>query len=257
MAGGGSGALRFRAMMMKAASPLMVKPRARPMRFATQARMLTAWRRTVAEFLQTGCPFFAGLGGGVDLGRRLGVWGLQRALRHPCGAPSPQPPPPDHEGRGRISFLPHVSQPLLNPPPRKARESAGEGIRTAVWWRSSRLPPSRPAWPRPRRRPRGLGRRRCRSRNRCRPARGVGSPTTRATCSMRSATTSGCSTKLVSGSITPATMTWSSSSGRSFRQRYSWAWRGLANGSTQPPTFAWLIAGRISGRATSQSCGPS
>src|SRR5512135_1590622 len=55
-AGGGSGAFRFRAMMMKAASPLMVKPRARPIRFATQARMLTAWRRTIAELLQTDGP---------------------------------------------------------------------------------------------------------------------------------------------------------------------------------------------------------
>ena len=132
MAGGGSGALRFRAMMMKAASPLMVKPRARPMRFATQARMPTAWRRTVAEFLQTGCPFFAGLGGGVDLGRRPGVWGLQRALRHPCGAPSPQPPPtPSTRGGGEFSFLPHVSQPLPNPPPRKARRARERGSEEA------------------------------------------------------------------------------------------------------------------------------
>ena len=30
------------------------------------------------------------------------------------------------------------------------------------------------------------------------------------------------------------------------RQRYSCAWRGLAKGSTKPPTLAWRIAGRMS-----------
>ena len=84
----------------------------------------------------------------------------------------------------------------------------------------------------------------------------LGSPTARATSSMRSATTSGCSTKFVSGSTTPATITWPSSSGRSFRQRYSCAWRGLANGSTKPPTFVWRIAGRTPAEPRRSRGGP-
>ena len=37
---------------------------------------------------------------------------------------------------------------------------------------------------------------------------------------------------------TPATRTWSSASGMLLEERYSCAWRGLAKGSTKPPTLA-------------------
>src|SRR5262245_2771489 len=85
----------------------------------------------------------------------------------------------------------------------------------------------------------------------------AGSPTTSATRSRRSATTCGCSTKLVRLSITPATRSWSSRSGYFLKQRNSWAWRGLANGSTKLPTLARCSAGRISSSGTSLSCGDS
>ena len=63
------------------------------------------------------------------------------------------------------------------------------------------------AWPTPRPRRPAPTRPRCRSRNRCRRARASDRRPRRATRSSRSATTSGCSTKLVSLSITPATRT--------------------------------------------------
>ena len=89
MAGGGSGAFRFRAMMMKAASPLMVKPRARPIRFATQARMLTAWRRSIAELLQ---------GGLVTAWGWAAKW-TARGGRQPSGGTPPNPLP---QGEGEV-----------------------------------------------------------------------------------------------------------------------------------------------------------
>ena len=72
-----------------------------------------------------------------------------------------------------------------------------------------------------------------------------GSPTAAATRSRRSATTSGCSTKLVSVSITPATITGRRRGGSLPSTLNSWAWRALANGSTKPPTLAWRITGQI------------
>ena len=74
---------------------------------------------------------------------------------------------------------------------------------------------------------------------------------------MRSVMVFGCSMKLVTESMTPATMTWLGSSGKSFSTAYSCAWRGLASGSMKPPTSSLRRIGMIPCNSTSQSCGPS
>ena len=79
---------------------------------------------------------------------------------------------------------------------------------------------------------------RCRSRNRCRRCTRSGSPTAAAMRSIRSATTSGCSTKFVSVSITPAMRADRRRAEPPSAGRYSCAWRGLAKGRTNAPTFA-------------------
>src|SRR5262249_11503953 len=55
-------------------------------------------------------------------------------------------------------------------------------------------------------------------------------PTTRAYCTMRSATSSGCSTKFEVESITPGMMILPSGSFTSFHTFHSWPWRGVAPG---------------------------
>src|SRR5262249_53036728 len=56
-------------------------------------------------------------------------------------------------------------------------------------------------------------------------------PTTRAYCTMRSATSSGCSTKFEVESITPGMMILPSGSFTSFHTFHSWPWRGFAPGN--------------------------
>src|SRR5262249_35850882 len=63
------------------------------------------------------------------------------------------------------------------------------------------------------------------------PAMTFSAPTTRAYCTMRSATSSGCSTKFEVESITPGMMILPSGSFTSFQTFHSWPWRGLAPGN--------------------------
>ena len=63
------------------------------------------------------------------------------------------------------------------------------------------------------------------------PAMTLSRPTARAYCTMRSATSSGCSTKFEVESITPGTMILPSGSLTSCQTFHSWPWRGLAPGN--------------------------
>ena len=60
------------------------------------------------------------------------------------------------------------------------------------------------------------------------PAMTFSRPTSRAYCSIRWATSSGCSTKLVAESITPGIRTLPGGRVTSSQTCHSWAWRGLA-----------------------------
>src|SRR5262245_41451714 len=64
------------------------------------------------------------------------------------------------------------------------------------------------------------------------------SPTASTTRQMRSATTSGCSTKLVVESMTPGSSSRPSGRGWRWKTRYSWPCRGLASSMESPPTRA-------------------
>ena len=64
------------------------------------------------------------------------------------------------------------------------------------------------------------------------------SPTTDTASSMRRATTSGCSTKLVVVSITPGISSQSLGSGLARSASYSCWWRGLANSMVSAPACA-------------------
>jgi hypothetical protein len=62
------------------------------------------------------------------------------------------------------------------------------------------------------------------------------SPTAATASSIRRATTSGCSTKLLVLSITPGMRIMSAGSGTRLSAAYSRAWRGLANSIDSAPT---------------------
>src|SRR5580704_6985757 len=65
------------------------------------------------------------------------------------------------------------------------------------------------------------------------------SPMVATASSMRRATTSGCSTKLLVVSTTPGMRIMSFGNGTRLSAAYSWAWRGLENSIDSAPTLAW------------------
>src|SRR5262245_7396203 len=83
------------------------------------------------------------------------------------------------------------------------------------------------------------------------------SPTAATASSIRRATTSGCSTKLVVVSITPGMRIISGGSLNDLSAAYSCWWRGLANSMLSAPTLALLSVGNRLANAMSWVCGPS